>query len=335
MANWKKIIVSGSDAHLAAITSSILTNNNILVAGTGGALESSGITYDGSTLGVGSSIITSTGAASILSGSFSGSFQGDGSLLTGLPTVLAIAGNSGTDNVNLLTDTLTVVGGTSLTSTVTDNQISIGVDDQGITATQIATSVAGTGLSGGNGTALSVDYGSASGTAVQGNVNFSLSGTSGEIGVTGTTAQALGTGPTYTLTLPDTISGNRTFSADVVVTGDLTVNGTTTTLNTSNLEVEDKFIFLNAGSGSTAPTGEGGIIVEAGTADSGSAFYYDGNSARWSLADGIKKDATSVVPEAFTPVVVDVANGQTDAVKYKKNGNIKVDGSGAIWIYVE
>ena len=333
MANWKKIIVSGSDAHLAAITSSVLTNNNILVAGTGGALESSGITYDGSTLGVGSSIITSTGAASILSGSFSGSFQGDGSLLTGLPTVLAIAGNGGTDNVNLLTDTLTVVGGTSLTSTVTDNQISIGVDDQGITATQIATSVAGTGLSGGNRTALSVDYGSASGTAVQGNVNFSLSGTSGEIGVTGTTAQALGTGPTYTLTLPDTISGNRTFSADVVVTGDLTVNGTTTTLNTSNLEVEDKFIFLNAGSGSTAPTGEGGIIVEAGTADSGSAFYYDGNSARWSLADGIKKDATSVVPEAFSSVVVDVANSQADAAKYQKNGNIKVDGSGEIWIY--
>ena len=333
MANWKKIIVSGSDAHLAAITSSVLTNNNILVAGTGGALESSGITYDGSTLGVGSSIITSTGATSILSGSFSGSFQGDGSLLTGLPTVLAIAGNGGTDNVNLLTDTLTVVGGTSLTSTVTDNQISIGVDDQGITATQIATSVAGTGLSGGNGTALSVDYGSASGTAVQGNVNFSLSGTSGEIGVTGTTAQALGSGPSYTLTLPDTISGNRTFSADVVVTGDLTVNGTTTTLNTSNLEVEDKFIFLNAGSGSTAPTGEGGIIVEAGTADSGSAFYYDGNSARWSLADGIKKDATSVVPEAFSPVVVDVANSQADAAKYQKNGNIKVDGSGEIWIY--
>lgn len=333
MANWKKIIVSGSDAHLAAITSSVLTNNNILVAGTGGALESSGITYDGSTLGVGSSIITSTGATSILSGSFSGSFQGDGSLLTGLPTVLAIAGNSGTDNVNLLTDTLTVVGGTSLTSTVTDNQISIGVDDQGITATQIATSVAGTGLSGGNGTALSVDYGSGAGTAAEGNVNFSLSGTSGEIGVTGTTAQALGSGPSYTLTLPDTISGNRTFSADVVVTGDLTVNGTTTTLNTSNLEVEDKFIFLNAGSGSIAPTGEGGIIVEAGTADSGSAFYYDGNSARWSLADGIKKDATSVVPEAFSPVVVDVANSQADAAKYQKNGNIKVDGSGEIWIY--
>lgn len=333
MANWKKIIVSGSSAHLAAITSSTLTDNNILIAGTAGLIENSGITLSGTTLAIGTNIITSTGATSVLSGSFSGSFQGDGSLLTGLPTVLAIAGNTGTDNINLLTDTFTIVGGTSLTSTVTNNQVSIGVDNGGITETQLNTSVAGTGLSGGGGTVLSVDYGSSAGTAVQGNTNFTLNGTSGEIGVTGTAAQALGSGPSYTLTLPDSITGNRTFTNNVIVTGDLTVNGTTTTLNTSNLEVEDKFIFLNAGSGSVAPTGEGGIIVEAGTADSGSAFYYDGNSSRWSLADGIKKDATSVTPEAFSPVVVDVANSQTDVAKYQKNGNIKVDGAGEIWIY--
>ena len=40
-------------------------------------------------------------------------------------------------------------------------------------------------------------------------------------------------------------------------------------------------------------------------------------------------------PLAFSAVVVDVANGQSDAAKYKKNGNIKVDGSGDIFIYVE
>ena len=38
MATWKKIIVSGSDAHLAAITSSVLTNTNLVIAGVGGAL---------------------------------------------------------------------------------------------------------------------------------------------------------------------------------------------------------------------------------------------------------------------------------------------------------
>jgi hypothetical protein len=44
MANWKKVIVSGSNAELTSITSSVLTNDNLLVAGTGGAIENSGIT---------------------------------------------------------------------------------------------------------------------------------------------------------------------------------------------------------------------------------------------------------------------------------------------------
>ena len=104
MAEWKKIIVSGSDAHLATVTASNLTNDNILVAGTGGAVESSGITYDGSTLGLGSSVITSTGATSILSGSFSGSVQGDGSGLTGVTAAVDI-------------DALSALGGTGLHQT--------------------------------------------------------------------------------------------------------------------------------------------------------------------------------------------------------------------------
>ena len=75
------------------------------------------------------------------------------------------------------------------------------------------------------------------------------------------------------------------------------------------------------------------MIVEAGTANSGSAFYYDGNSTRWSLAADIAKDVTTVTPEAFSAAVVDVANGQSDVALYQKNGNIKVDSSGDIWIY--
>lgn len=408
MANWKKIIVSGSDAHLSSVTASNLTNNYILQAGIGGRIVDSGLTFDGSTLGIGTAVITSTGATSILSGSFSGSFVGDGSGLTGLVSSLAFSGSdSGNDVIDLLTEDLTFDSGTGLTANVTANQISYGIADGGVGATQIAEAAlaSGGGLLGGGGVALSVDsgsllpyysssifstisgdlqinsagvatvqldsvalgtdttgdyvqnlgtltgltttgnsgegstptlsitYGSTANTAVEGNTNITINGTSGEIGVTGTAAQALGAGPTYTITLPDTITGNRTFANNVTVTGDLTVNGTTTTLNTQNLEVEDKFIFLNAGSGSVAPVGEGGMIVESGTANSGSAFYYDGNSTRWSLAAGIAKDATTVVAEAFSAAVVDVANGQTDAAAYQKNGNIKVDSSGDIWIY--
>lgn len=47
---------------------------------------------------------------------------------TAVATGLNIAGNTGTDTVNLLVDTLTVSGGTHVTSTVTDNKISISLD---------------------------------------------------------------------------------------------------------------------------------------------------------------------------------------------------------------
>jgi hypothetical protein len=84
MATWKKIIVSGSNAHLAQITSSVLTPTNLVIAGDGGALQDSNLTLSGNVLNVGSNSITSTGANTVLTGSFSGSFVGDGSGLTGV-----------------------------------------------------------------------------------------------------------------------------------------------------------------------------------------------------------------------------------------------------------
>jgi hypothetical protein len=84
MATWKKIIISGSNAHLNQITSSVLTPTNLVIAGEGGALQDSNLILTGSELNIGANSIISTGAGSIVSGSFSGSFEGDGSGLTGV-----------------------------------------------------------------------------------------------------------------------------------------------------------------------------------------------------------------------------------------------------------
>ena len=51
-----------------------------------------------------------------------------------ISTSLDIAGDTGTDTVNLATDTFTITGGAGLTSTVTNNQVSIGVDNTVIRA---------------------------------------------------------------------------------------------------------------------------------------------------------------------------------------------------------
>lgn len=60
-----------------------------------------------------------------------------------------------------------------------------------------------------------------------------------------------------------TIAGVKTFSDSIVVTGDLTVNGTTTTLNTATLDVEDPQINVNkSGNQATANASKAGFKVE-------------------------------------------------------------------------
>jgi len=229
-------------------------------------------------------------------GSFTGSFVGDG---TGLTNISAdTLSNSLTDG-NGISD-FTFDGSSAQTvsveadgGTLTVGASGVKVSDNGITATQINTSVAGTGLSGGGGTALSVDYGSTSGTAVQGNTTITVNGTTNEIDITGTAAQALGGAPSYTIGLADSIGGDRTFQNNVTITGDLTVNGTTTTLNTNNLNVEDQFIYAASGSS----TVDGGLLVQSGsTTGQGSAIYHDATDERWSVAKSVAADATAVTP---------------------------------------
>ena len=60
------------------------------------------------------------------------------------------------------------------------------------------------------------------------------------------------------------ITGNTTIGGNAIITGDLTVNGTTTTINTTELEVQDNIIRLNIDEAGT-PSQNAGIEVERGT----------------------------------------------------------------------
>jgi len=123
-----------------------------------------------------------------------------------------------------------------------------------------------------------------------------------------------------------TVTGNQ------IITGDLTVQGTTTTFNTDNLLVEDKFILL--ASGSTTPT-DGGFIIQSsfsGSVAQGLALMYDSNLARWGYTSSLAYNASSATPDAFAAIVLDLDNGSTDVATYQKPGNIKVS-AGDIFIY--
>lgn len=186
----------------------------------------------------------------------------------GVSTTFTVAGDTGTSQtITTGADTLTISGGTGLSSvssatdTVTlnldnttvvassyGNASTVGsftVDAQGrlTSASNSAISITGSQIS---------DLGTATVT--------SITGTSNEVTVSGT-----GSGPwtgAVTIGLPDDVTIGNTLT----VTGDLVVNGNTTTLNTSTLVVEDKNIVLANVATPTDITADGaGISVLGAT----------------------------------------------------------------------
>lgn len=316
MATWKKVIVSGSNAELAQITSSILTTENELLLARSQGVTGSSITVASGDVNFGSLDLVSTGAASIISGSFSGSFEGDGSGLTGLATNLAITSSEGTSgSIDLLTQGLSFSAGEG---------VDISISGQTVT-------FAGEDASDSNKGIASFDNGDFS--VSSGNVALADSATGAVIGINGTTneVEVSRTNGTVTIGLPDSVTiATASIQNNLTVGGDLTVNGDLTYLNTSNLFVEDKFILLNSGS---ANPDEGGIIIDEG-GSAGHAFVYDSDAARFAFTGSLAHDATSVTPDAFVAAVIDEGAGHTDKAEYQKAGNIKIDSSDNIWIYV-
>lgn len=116
-----------------------------------------------------------------------------------------------------------------------------------------------------------------------------------------------------------------------IIAGDLTVNGTTTTINTQNLNVADKFILLSSGSTSA---NDGGIIIQSAVGGTGFAFLYDQGQARWAYTGSLSATASTASPDAFAAMVIDLNVAEsTDKAIYQKNGNIKVEVGGDIYIY--
>lgn len=79
------------------------------------------------------------------------------------------------------------------------------------------------------------------------------------------------------------IGGDKTFSDDIVITGNLTVNGTTTTINTATLNVSDNIIVLNNDVTGT-PSQNAGIEVERGTSTN-VLFRFNESNDRWEFTN--------------------------------------------------
>ncbi len=141
-------------------------------------------------------------------------------------------------------------------------------------------------------------------------INFGAAATTFNIGNTGTgvntvnlATAATGSGNTKTLNIGtggasgsttninigSASGGTTTINKDLVVSGDLTVNGTTTTINSTTLSVDDKNIVLGDIATPSDTTADGGGITLKGATDK--TFTYVNATGLWTANIGI--EATS------------------------------------------
>ena len=214
--------IDASSNTISNIANSSLTNDGITIAGVDTSLGGT-ITYE--TIAGGSGTIS--GSAQVVSSlsnqatdfgtgrisgddignvagdtTFTGSFNGDGSNLTGIASTLDISGSSGNGSIALKTQDLTIAG----------------------TANEIETSVSG---------------------------------------------------QTVTIGIPT----NPTLSGNVTVTGNLNVEGTTTTIDSTTVNIGDRILELNYAGG----TGDAGLLVsdvDGGSTTSGSLLW-DASEDNW------------------------------------------------------
>lgn len=81
----------------------------------------------------------------------------------------------------------------------------------------------------------------------------------------------------------DITASTLTASGNVIVQGDLTVQGTTTTVNSTEVNIADNIIKLNSNV-TGAPTTDSGILVERGTSTDVS-LVWDESSDRWTFTN--------------------------------------------------
>ena len=88
-----------------------------------------------------------------------------------------------------------------------------------------------------------------------------------------------------TFTSDDIQAATLTASGNVVVTGNLTVNGTTTTVNSNTVAIGDNILVLNTDEAGT-PTQNAGIEIERGTSLNASILWNE-TADYWQIYDGV------------------------------------------------
>ena len=129
--------------------------------------------------------------------------------------------------------------------------------------------------------------------------------------------------PSYTLDVNGTgrFTGAVQLDDNLTVTGDLQVNGTTTTVNQTNLDVSDNIIGLNRGASSNA--NDSGIIIERGSTGDNAAIIFDESADKFTVG------TTTSTPSATGNITV-TAGTMVANVEGNVTGNVTGDVTGDV-----
>ena len=340
-------IVATSGATGVSMTGSFSGSFNGLINSASFAVTASFITASGVFGPYGANSVNSASYAVVASSSI-------GTLTFGEGLTLTTASYNGSSNVTLavsgaaqLTDNaITKWNNTDnkfVTSSLTDNgTIVSGISSIQLTGSGSALTGSFTGSFAGDGSGLT---GLATTLRISGSNFTGQPVTSGSVSLTTQGLIVQGTqfeidvtasNQTITIGLPNDV----TVGNNLTVGGDLIVNGTTTTINTTNLLVEDRFILLS--SGSTTAT-DGGIIVQSDVTGTGYAYGYDDTTDRWVFQDALAGTATAfgtITAYSTTTEYGTAASKPSDATGPAYGGATAGYGNhwvstdtGEIWIY--
>lgn len=306
-----------------SIANAKLVNDSVTLGSTDVALGTTAASLAGLTL---------TGAVG--SGSFSGSFEGDGS---GLTNVVGTIENALTDGNGIADFTYDGSSAVSIAAEVSGSTLVVGatglaVNAGGVTAVELASdSVITSKILDANVTnaklansVIEVTDGS-NATDIALGQSITFTGTANEA----TVVEGAGT---ITVGLPDDV----TITQDLTVSRNLVVQGTASFQHTEDLAIADRFILLASGSTSV---GDGGIVVQQTGQDVGEVFAFDAATERWAIADAFNASQNVFTPDAFMANVSTGNASSNTAInalvddRYESKGNLFVGDDEGIWIY--